>query len=496
MRLEDDGDRRFLRWWAALSLVCLLLAAWRSAGYYHPDEQFQTLEFAGAKLGLTTPDQLPWEYAYRMRSWLQPALYVVAIGTLRRLSSNPFVWATALRVLSALYAWGATVALSRCCAAWLEDRGSRRAAIRLVCSFCLLPFALVRTSGESLATSSFFLGLALFELAGSRERTIGRALLTGAFFGLAFEFRFAAGLMVAGWLAWAAFVRRRPRREILSVGLAAAAVVAATALVDRWGYGAWSLPPWNYLIENLRAGRAAARFGSLPVWGYLTLVLGLPFGPATSLAAAATAVAWMRHPRHVLTWCGVPMLLVHSLIAHKELRFLFPLLPAAAVSFGLAIAPGSDRLERLARLLRGESTLRLRRVLSGANAVALAVLCLVPVGPRAGLQRFVYEELPREPELLVLGPETPYGPEGLVGRFYLPPDTTLRILGAPELERKLRDARRPSNVVVPEEVSAELVAAGRCRELYRSVPPLLDGVPGIRALDRWRVLRCEAARAS
>ncbi len=495
MELESDDDRRFFRWWTALSLLCLLLAAWRSAGYYHPDEQFQTLEFAGAKLGLTTPEQLPWEFAHRMRSWLQPALYVVAIGVLRRLGSNPFLWATALRVLSALYAWSAIVLLSRCCALWLGDRASRRTAIRLACSFCLLPFVLVRTSGESLATSSFFLGLALAELAGGRRGRFSWPFLTGVLFGLAFEFRFAVGLMVAGWFAWAGFVRRRPRRELLPAGLGVVAVVALTALVDRWGYGGWSLPPWNYLIENLRGDRAAIRFGSLPVWGYLTLALRLPFGPATSLAAAATAVAWIRHRRQVLTWCGLPMLLVHSLIAHKELRFLFPLLPAAAVSFGLAIAPGRDRLEPLARLLRGASTLWLRRLLSGGNAVALTVLCLVPVAPWAALQRFVYEELPRESELLVLGPETPYGPEGLVGRFYIPAGTTLRVLGAPELARRLRDTEHPANVVVPEEVNTELLA-GHCREVYRSVPPLLDVLPGIRAADRWRVLRCEAAHGA
>jgi len=38
-RLPMPGDdRRFLGIWLALSLVCLAVAAWRSEGYYHPDE--------------------------------------------------------------------------------------------------------------------------------------------------------------------------------------------------------------------------------------------------------------------------------------------------------------------------------------------------------------------------------------------------------------------------------------------------------------------------
>jgi phosphatidylinositol glycan class B len=491
---DVEGERRFLGAWLGFSLLCLVVAAWRSTGDYHPDEQFQTLEFAAAKLGLTPVTALPWEHSARMRSWLQPGLYVLVVSALRRLSGNPFVWATGLRLVSALLGWAAIAGLARCCGAWIEDAGSRRVAVRMLCAFCLLPVVLVRTSSESLATSSFLLGLAVFGLGRDRDRPAsGAVFAAGVLFGLAFEFRFPVGLMVAGWFAWAVLVGRRSPRELVTAGLGTAMVLALAAPVDRWGYGEWCFPPWNYVVENLRAGGAADRFGSLPVWGYLDLVLRLPFGPATSLAAAATGVAWLRHPRHVLTWCGLPMLLMHSLIGHKELRFLFPLLPSAAVSFGLAAAPAHGRLERLASFWRGASSRRLRRALFGANAVALLALCLVPLSPRVELQRFVFEELPRESdELLVLGPESPYGPGSLVGRFYSTPGTAIRILGAQELARTLQKGDRPRHVVVPEAARADLLAPDvRCRELYRSVPAFLDRVPGIRPADRWRVLRCE-----
>jgi len=495
--MDPIGEsRRFSRPWLALSLVCLLVAGWRSAGYYHPDEQFQTLEFAGSKLGLTTPAALPWEHAARMRSWLQPALYVLVLSALRRLSANPFTGAAVLRVLSGLYAWIAVLALARCCQSWFADREAQRTAIRMLCVFCLLPYVMVRTSSESLATSSFLLGLALFETQGDGEASgLGTAFAAGALFGLAFEFRFALGVMVAGWFAWSVAIRRRPLRELLTCALGLACVLALAALVDRWGYGAWSLPPWSYLKQNLGSGIAAQRFGALPVWGYLELVLRTPLGPATGLAAVASAVAWYRHPRHVLTWTGVPMVAAHSLIAHKELRFLFPLLPAAAVSFGLAIAPGRDRLEPLARLARGPSCRWLRRSLFAANGAALLLLCSISFAPRAGLQRFVYQELPHENELLVLGPDTPFGPPGLVGHFFDPPGTSIRILGAPELELALQ-APVPCNLVVPGDVRPELLAPRRCRELYRSVPRWLDRVPFAREIDRWLVLRCDGTGAA
>jgi len=489
----SGDERRFLSTWLAVSFVCLVAAAWRSAGYYHPDEQFQTLEFAAAKLGITPADALPWEFGQRMRAWLQPGLYVLALVGLRRLTANPFAWAGALRLVSGLYAWVAVAGLALCCFRWLPEGASRRIAIRMVSVFCLLPVVLVRTSSESLAASSFCLGLAVHELAADDERLARRGAFTaGLLFGLAFEFRFAVAVMVAGWLAWTAFVRRRSTGELAATASGMVAVLAAATLVDRWGYGVWCLPPWNYVVENLQAGQAADRFGSLPVWGYAELVLRSPFGPAALLAAAATAVTWLRHPRHVLTWCAVPMVAVHSLIAHKELRFLIPLLPLAAVGFGLAVAPGKDRLEPLARFCRGPSALGLRRALFAANLAALALLCLLPLAPQAGLQRFVFEQLPRQPELLILGPDSPYGPHGLVGRFYAPPGTTLAVVTAPELSQALVRGAGSHNVVVPADARPEMLAPGvRCRELYRSVPAWLDKVPGIRALDRWLVLRCE-----
>jgi phosphatidylinositol glycan class B len=53
----------------------LFAQAWLSQGYFHPDEYFQTVEFASYKLGVTAQAELPWEFAERMRPFLQPATY-------------------------------------------------------------------------------------------------------------------------------------------------------------------------------------------------------------------------------------------------------------------------------------------------------------------------------------------------------------------------------------------------------------------------------------
>ena len=492
----DDGEwRRFLALWLGACLLFMLLAAWRSEGYYHSDEQFQVLEFAATKLGLAPEAALPWEHGLRMRPWLQPGLYTFVISGLRRLGiDDPFAWAVVLRGLSGLWGWLALAGLALCCRGWLHEGDSRRTAVRMVSVFCVLPFLLVRTSSESLATSSFFLAVALFAL-GARDRVSppARLLLSvGLLFGLAFEFRYPVGLMVAGWIAWAILVRRLRARDLALVGTGVATAVALGALADRWGYGEWVFPPWNFVVENLRGGRAAARFGALPVWGYLQLLVRTPFAPASALAALATTLAWTRHPRHVLTWSGVPLVLAHSLIAHKELRFLIPLVPAAAVSFGLALAPGRDRLDPLLRPLRAPGARPLRRLLFVANGLALVVLCLVPPSPRVRLQRFVHRQRP--PEVLVLGPGSPYGPDGLSAHFYRPPGLNVRVVTPPDLRDALRGPAPEVHVAARQGSQPQLLAPAtrHCHEMFRSVPPLLDGLPGVRAEDRWSVFRCRS----
>src|SRR5262245_18904597 len=45
--LRDVSWQRFVARWLGVSLVLVLAAAFHSDGFHHPDEYFQTLEFAG-----------------------------------------------------------------------------------------------------------------------------------------------------------------------------------------------------------------------------------------------------------------------------------------------------------------------------------------------------------------------------------------------------------------------------------------------------------------
>jgi hypothetical protein len=154
--------------------------------------------------------------------------------------------------------------------------------------------------------------------------------------GLACGLRYATAVMVVSILAWLLLIGRAKARRLGWVLLGMASALALALAVDRWGYGEWTLAVWNYAFRNFGEDRAAFEFGSRPWYGYLFLLAQGPFAPLKLLLAGFVVVAWVRNPRHLLTW-ATALALVHCGIARRRC-FLFrspcwsPLLLALAVS--------------------------------------------------------------------------------------------------------------------------------------------------------------------
>ena len=61
--------------------VVYSLLVFFSEGYYHFDEHFQVIEFAGLKFGINQASDLPWEYHSQLRSGLMPLIvFILAKG--------------------------------------------------------------------------------------------------------------------------------------------------------------------------------------------------------------------------------------------------------------------------------------------------------------------------------------------------------------------------------------------------------------------------------
>ena len=121
-------------------------------------------------------------------------------------------------------------------------------------------------------------------------------------------------------------------REIVICGLAVLAVSVAS---DRLYFGFWTFPPYQWLYFNISASLAVF-YGHMP-WHYylsqgvpLLTTTFLPFALVGLYKAASSAkgpATLQSNTLNTLALSALVMITSLSLIAHKEVRFIYPLLP-------------------------------------------------------------------------------------------------------------------------------------------------------------------------
>ncbi len=409
--MRDRAFRNIL----LLSLGFHLLACFFSDGFFHYDEHFREIETANFKLGQTPEVELGWEHDTRVRPWLQPGIFYVltkasyAVGI-----ENPFVIAFFWRFIAALLGFAAATALSFCCFRWFEDRRRQLFAIGILHLAWFIPYLHVRPSSESFASSFFVFGVTVFCLRESKavdgrsEITFATSVLLGLLMGLTFEIRFHLIFMIIGFMAWLMWVARVRWTTLMIVAGSSLVMVALGTLIDHWGYGEWTFTTWNY-FKMLFVKGALANDGVEPWWFYIHyLVVILP--PLSLLLAVMTVLGMKERPWHVLVWSSVPFVLFHTVVGHKEPRYLFPVYVFAPVMAAYSI----ERYGWIQNLFRRKLAVRAFLAL---NFVTLFHLSSTTCKRQMAVYQFVYGLEPEPFEYVVLG-DDPFRPSGLQPRFY------------------------------------------------------------------------------
>jgi phosphatidylinositol glycan class B len=496
--LWPDDFGRFVARWIAVSFAWHLASAWLSSGFFHADEHFQILEFVSYKRGDLPAAALPWEFAARIRPTLQVA---VGHGVMRLVESvagpqSPFFHATILRCLASLVGWLSCASLMRISRDWLPSERAARAAVIGLAVFYPIPFLDARYSSESLAGSLFFLGLVAARRGREGSGSAARLVAAGGLIAAAFACRFQIAFMAAGFIAWLWLYERRVK-DLAALAIGAAAILACALASDRWFYGDWVLTPVNYVVENLVNGHAAA-FGTLPWWGYLELTALYVYPPFGILVIAGVALACVGHRRHLLTWTLVPFLVAHAAVAHKELRFLFPV--AKVLPIYLALAAGTWW-----RLAQNRPTLtawtrRAARWLAplalAANSILLVALTVLPATMRMPTLEALYREYRAAPFVLyAIDGKSPFRlGDGELG-FYRPPTMEIRDAKAADLRAVVKASGRRAVIALqgfgsPTELG---FSPSECRVLGRAVPDWfrhLDWGGRLSRLNLWRLVEC------
>jgi phosphatidylinositol glycan class B len=412
--------------------ICIV-SAWFNRGFFSHDEHFQILEFAWYKLGRTPVEGLAWEFGAQMRPALQPFL---AAGLFRILDAlgwfTPFFAAFLLRLISGLL--GLWISLELCIRVlpWVRDTFFKRLLLAGMLFLWFLPYTHGRFASENWGGLLFFGGLCLLldaTNAPSDRRAVLRTTLAGLAWGAAFYCRFQMGFAIAGAGLWLVFVRRARLRTLTVLAASFALAGALNIALDHWLYGAWVNTPYNYFHANLVEGKAAM-FGTQPWWFYFAQMLALLVPPFSLVLVALLAAGVWLCRRNVLVWAVVPFLAGHTVLGHKEIRFLIPITYAIVPLLILA----ADKMP--ASLRAWASGWRRRRVAALAvwifvalNTLALLVMTFKPSSETAIVYEWLYAQSRDAPIVLYTGSRLPYSMGSYEVNFYRPGNIRVRNVG-------------------------------------------------------------------
>ena len=466
------------------AVIILLIACYHAVGYHQGDEHFQILEFAGYKLGWVEAEQLPWEFHERMRPALQP-LIAYCVTSLVALfgQPDPFFVAYLLRLLSAgLYLFVAASLYNRY-VTLLPERG-RWLALSLLFTWCYL-YSGIRFSSESWSGACFVLGLLAYPvvheegvLALTRVQAKGgwsSALTAGILFGLSFEFRYQLALAVLGFVVWQLFVSKPNWGHLVVMVSGGLATVGLATVADAWLYGDWVFAPWNYLAQNLIKGKAAG-FGSEPFYAYVPFILLRGIPPLSLFYLAAIGWFCYRYRQDPIVWACAVFFVAHSVLARKDVRFLFPFLPFLPLVLVVAL--------RDLRRRYGEDVLAVGwrkfvfRLLIGINVALVIGVSLRPLGSNLSVMRYIHRTYDTPITLLADGRHV-YNHSDLVIDWYQPA-AGVTILASDTVD--VSDC--PTGVCLYSRYTRETLPAPAGMELlYTTAPGWLD------RFDAWGLLR-------
>lgn len=310
---------RFLYYAGTTALLIYIIAAYYCLGYYHPDEHYQLIEFAGLKTGDNKPTDLAWEYHAQIRPALQPYICLGIFKVLAWINiTDPYVCAFVLRLVTALLAVIITGKFLQTQLAEF-DRNKQYCLILLSYFLWFMPYLNTRFSSEIWSGLSFLLATSMI------SKNKPAYLLAGCLIGMAFLFRFQTALMAAGLCAWLLLIRRIKLQQFSRLFAGIFIVLVAGLIMDRLYYGNTVYSFLNYFNFNI-INDVASEYGVSPWYYYLQYIFSSAHFFLGAVVLLALLMIIVLQPHNMFIWIVLPFLLVHCLIPHKEGRFLFPLI--------------------------------------------------------------------------------------------------------------------------------------------------------------------------
>ncbi|MEM9907623.1 MAG: glycosyltransferase family 39 protein, partial [Cyanobacteria bacterium P01_D01_bin.44] len=319
--MKSPSPWRALPWVIALGLLLRIWGAFAAEQISHPDEVFQYLEQAHRlTFGYGT---LPWEYVHGIRNWLLPGLLSLVLSSYRGLGlDDPDIYIPGVQILSCIVSVSAIY-----CTYWIGRQVGSESVGRLASLLTCLWFEMVMQAHR--ATPEI---LGAYLLLGAitclvRRPTRPSALLLGLCCGAAVALRlqYAPAVVVVlvmvlidGWRG------KWPRDGIVIAIASFLAIILFVGWLDYYTYGSFFVSYYNNYLYNKVYGVSSLWGEQSP--GFYLAKLGVYSAGLFWVAIAGSLLRKGSKPWLILAMLG-SIWLPHTLIAHKEYRFIFMAVP-------------------------------------------------------------------------------------------------------------------------------------------------------------------------
>lgn len=331
--IQKDTKLRYILF---AGLILQLAFSLSTTGFYHADQHFQIIEFSSYQLGEPNATPYIWEFDQAIRPTLQVYLFSAYRSLLHYTGFNdPYNQLTLMRIIMGLLNF---ILFNLICIYYTKTENKKVLYLVLIMlnfSWCL-PYIKTLFSSEMLSSFFFFGTVFLYEIRKDREPNFAFLALTGFLLCLTFYIRFQSAFLILGFIIWIIFILKK-RKHLFPIAAGFAAGVLLNTWLDYGFYHQLVITPYEYYYSNIVLKKAAT-FGTSGPYLYIGVLLATTAIFPVSLFLYYYAVkACRKKYNHLLFITILLFILAHSIVRHKEERFMFPILCILPVITGWGI---------------------------------------------------------------------------------------------------------------------------------------------------------------
>lgn len=410
-----QGDRRLL-WLLIAGLAIQVITSITAIGTSSADQHFQIIEFSLYQLGKPSGATYVWEIDHFVRPTLQVYLFSGYHLVLNKIGlTDPYQQLTILRVLLGMIMY----VVFNLMAFFYFKNGPRNILlfVLLLLNFSwTLPYTRTLYASEMMSSLFFFGTLLLYESRKDHAPRAGWLIMIGFLLGLSFYFRFQIASAIAG-LGLSMLLQKR-FAHLLPIAIGFVIAVLINVYLDYGFYKEWVFTPYTYFYANINAGRADS-FGTSSFLRYIGLLILTAPAPLFSIVFLYYGIkTFFGKWRDALFLSTMLFIVAHSLVGHKEERFLFPILNVMPLVIGFSIPGLQQFYAQTKQWIRSffKGLLWFTIVL---DVILLLLLAFIPYSQTIQFSNLVKKEFDGRPgDLYCLG-QTPFqSPSGNPMVFY------------------------------------------------------------------------------